>query len=217
MFLKTAPNSLKVAPGNVKVGLHDFCDHHWCAEKHRQHAGSAFYLFSLLRFYLSKSFFALLPFAFFRWQPSSPLSSRLLIAQCCALFFLFLKKNTQKSLIIHVFFVDLLADCTRYILCDGSGAFANDDFSYGSCQYLIYNDINNLNEHNMDKTLRYSCVDGLQGVKQAYLKPCVKTRGIEAGNLLNVSADSTVDSDDLNHGDGGALAPKDNNFNLWED
>ena len=77
--------------------------------------------------------------------------------------------------------------------------------------------INNLNEHNMDKTLRYSCVDGLQGVKQAYLKPCVKTRGIEAGNLLNVSADSTVASDDLNHGDGGALAPKDNNFNLWED
>ena len=87
----------------------------------------------------------------------------------------------------------------------------------GVVNTLIYNDINNLNEHNMDKTLRYSCVDGLRGVKQAYLKPCVKTRGIEAGNLLNVSADSTVDSDDLNHGDGGALAPKDNNFNLWED
>lgn len=69
----------------------------------------------------------------------------------------------------------------------------------------------------MDKTLRYSCVDGLRGVKQAYLKPCVKTRGIEAGNLLNASVDTTVDSGDLDHGDGGALAPKDNNLNLWED
>lgn len=69
----------------------------------------------------------------------------------------------------------------------------------------------------MDKTLRSSLLDGLQGVKHAYVKPCVKTRGIEADSLLNVSADSTVDSDDLNHGDGGALAPKDNNFNLWED
>ena len=216
-LLMMAPSVLKTAPRNVMVGLHDFHDHHWRAENHCQYRGSAFYFFTLLPFCLSKSFFTLLSFTFHRWQPSSPLSSRLLIAQCCALFFLFLKKNTQKSLIIHVFFVDLLADCTRYILCDGSGAFANDDFSYGSCQYLIYNDINNLNEHNMDKTLRYSCVDGLQGVKQAYLKPCVKTRGIEAGNLLNVSADSTVDSDDLNHGDGGALAPKDNNFNLWED
>ena len=87
----------------------------------------------------------------------------------------------------------------------------------GVVNTLIYNDINNLNEYNMDKTLRNSCVNGLQGVKQAYLKPCVKTRGIEAGNLLNVSVDTTVDSDDLNHGDGGALAPKDNSLNLWED
>lgn len=177
------------------------------------------------------AFFTLLAFCFLPFKilsyhftiylfPLAAIVSAFLTAADCAMLriiFLVFEKNTQKSLIIHVFFVDLLADCTRYILCDGSGAFANDDFSYGSCQYLIYNDINNLNEHNMDKTLRYSCVDGLQGVKQAYLKPCVKTRGIEAGNLLNVSADSTVDSDDLNHGDGGALAPKDNNFNLWED
>lgn len=76
--------------------------------------------------------------------------------------------------------------------------------------------INNLNEHNMDKTLRYSCVDGLQGVKQAYLKPCVKTRGIEADSLLNTSVESTVDPGNTDHEGGGALAPKDN-FNLWED
>ncbi|OYP62420.1 hypothetical protein CIK95_10845 [Prevotella sp. P5-108] len=69
----------------------------------------------------------------------------------------------------------------------------------------------------MDKTLRSSLLDGLRGVKQAYLKPCVKTRGIEAGNLLNASVDTTVDSGDLDHDDGGALAPKDNNLNLWED
>ena len=68
----------------------------------------------------------------------------------------------------------------------------------------------------MDKTLRYSCVDGLQGVKHAYVKPCVKTRGIEADSLLNTSVESTVDPGNTDHEGGGALAPKDN-FNLWED
>lgn len=69
----------------------------------------------------------------------------------------------------------------------------------------------------MDKTLRCYCLDGLQGAKEAYVKPCVKTRGIEAGNLLDTSVDSTIDSGDMDHGDGGALAPKDNSLNLWED
>lgn len=68
----------------------------------------------------------------------------------------------------------------------------------------------------MDKTLRSSLLDGLQGAQKAYVKPCVKTRGIEAGNLLNTSVDSTIDSGDLDHEGGGALAPKYND-NLWEE
>ena len=68
----------------------------------------------------------------------------------------------------------------------------------------------------MDKTLRSSLLDGLEEVKQAYVKPCVKTRGLEAENLLNTSVDSTIDSDDMNHGGGGALAPG-NDSNMWED
>lgn len=68
----------------------------------------------------------------------------------------------------------------------------------------------------MDKTLRSSLLDGLQGVKHAYVKPYVKTRGIEADSLLNTSVDSTVDPGNTDHEGGGALAPKDN-FNLWED
>lgn len=64
----------------------------------------------------------------------------------------------------------------------------------------------------MDKTLRSSLLDGLQGVKHAY----VKTRGIEADSLLNTSVESTVDPGNTDHEGGGALAPKDN-FNLWED
>ena len=54
-LLKTAPSVLKTAPGNVKVGLRDFCDCRWYTGNHRQRAGSAFYIFTLLLFYLSKS------------------------------------------------------------------------------------------------------------------------------------------------------------------
>ena len=51
----------------------------------------------------------------------------------------------------------------------------------------------------MDKTLRSSLLDGLQGVKHAYVKPCVKTRGIEADSLLNTSVESTVDPGNTDH------------------
>ncbi len=67
----------------------------------------------------------------------------------------------------------------------------------------------------MDTTKRYS-FDGLQGAKQAYVKPCVKTRGLEAENLLNTSVDSTIDSGDMDHDGGGALAPRDDS-NMWGD
>ena len=144
------------------------------------------------------------------------------IAMCANIAQLFLtkiKKNKENTIIFHRILVDFLTNCSYSVMKDSATAIEDSSparrENSNQREYKLI--INNLNEHNMDKTLRYSCVDGLQGVKQAYLKPCVKTRGIEAGNLLNVSADSTVDSDDLNHGDGGALAPKDNNFNLWED
>lgn len=68
----------------------------------------------------------------------------------------------------------------------------------------------------MDKTLRSSLLDGLQGVKKAYVKPCVKTRGLEAESLLNTSVDSTIDSGDMDHDDGGALAPRDDSY-MWEE
>ena len=35
-------SSLMTAPGNVKIGLHDFCDCHWRVASHRQCAWSAF-------------------------------------------------------------------------------------------------------------------------------------------------------------------------------
>lgn len=54
-------------------------------------------------------------------------------------------------------------------------------------------------------------------MKEIYVKPFTKARGIEAGNLLNTSIDSIIDSGDLDHGDGGLLEPKDPNSNLWED
>ncbi len=68
----------------------------------------------------------------------------------------------------------------------------------------------------MDKTLHNSLLDGLQGVKQVYVKPCVKTRGLEAESLLNTSVDSTIDSGDMDHNGGGALAPRDDS-NMWEE
>ena len=63
-LLKTAPSVLKTAPGNVKVGLRDFCDCRWYTGNHRQRAGSAFYFFTLLPFYLSKSAFLPLELVF---------------------------------------------------------------------------------------------------------------------------------------------------------
>ena len=64
-FLKTAPSSLKTAPGNAKVGRCDFRDYYWRARNHHQRVGSAFYFFTLLLFYLSKSLFCFFPFLFF--------------------------------------------------------------------------------------------------------------------------------------------------------
>ena len=50
-FIMTAPSSLMTAPGSGKAGLYD------CPNDYRHHSGyprpSAFYLFTLLPFYLS--------------------------------------------------------------------------------------------------------------------------------------------------------------------
>ena len=49
---------------NVKTDLFISCDNHWRREGQHQHAGSAFYLFTLLPFYFSKRFLLFYPFTF---------------------------------------------------------------------------------------------------------------------------------------------------------